>query len=89
MLRLGQSQYPHKWNHDFIDIPVIKKQNQPTFTPEQVEQTIAVANERESVFYALLAGVGMRIGEALAIKIGFATNNMHDHNGDPILGSIS
>jgi integrase len=79
----GEQIYPRKWNHDFIDMPVIKKQNQPTFTSEQVENIVSTANERESVLFALLAGTGMRIGEALAIEIGLATSNLHNHDGHP------
>lgn len=66
----GEQIYSRKWNWDFIDRPLIGKQDQPVFTPEQVEKIIASAKPRESALCALLAGAGPRIGEALAIKLG-------------------
>jgi len=32
----GDELYPRKWNNDFIDLPVIENQKQPTFTVEQM-----------------------------------------------------
>ena len=66
----GGQIYPRQWNHDFMDLPVIGKQNQPVFTPEQVEKIVSKAQGRYAVLYALLAGTGMRISEALAIELG-------------------
>ena len=66
----GGEVYPRQWNHDFMDLPIIGKQNQPAFTPEQVEKIVGNAKGRYAVLYALLAGTGMRIGEALAIELG-------------------
>ncbi len=66
----GGEVYPRQWNHDFMDLPIIGKQNQPAFTPEQVEKIVGKAQARYAVLYALLAGTGMRIGEALAIELG-------------------
>ena len=71
----GGQIYPRQWNHDFMDLPVIGKQNQPTFTPEQVGKIISVAQGHYAVLYALLAGTGMRIGEALAIELGPQSDN--------------
>jgi len=39
------------------------------FEAPEIEKFIARARKRESVLYALLAGTGLRIGEALAIRI--------------------
>lgn len=66
----GERVHPRKWNWDFIDRPIVGKQNQPAFTPEQVEKIVAAGKPREAVLYALLAGSGMRIGEAFAIRLG-------------------
>jgi len=66
----GGQIYPRQWNHEFMDLPVIGKQNQPAFTPEQVERIVGKAQGRYAVLFALLAGTGMRIGEALAIELG-------------------
>jgi integrase len=68
----GEQIHPRKWDSHFIGLPVVnpKKQNRPTRTDEEVEQIIANATGRGHVLLALLAGSGVRIGEALAIKIG-------------------
>lgn len=66
----GALVYPRTWNHDFIDMPIVGKQHQPTFTAEQIAKTIVQAKPRYGVLYALLGGTGMRIGEALAIELG-------------------
>ena len=56
----------------FIGIPVVnpKKQNRPTRTAKEIERIIAVSRNRYRVLYSLLAGGGLRIGEALALRIG-------------------
>jgi integrase len=66
----GAPLYPRTWNHEFMDLPTLGKQKQNAYTPEQVEQFVARARKREAALYALLAGSGLRIGEALAIHIG-------------------
>jgi integrase len=66
----GDELFPRKWNSDFIDAPVVEKQNQPSVTAEQIEQAIAKANDADAVLYILLASSGIRIGEALALRIG-------------------
>jgi site-specific recombinase XerD len=65
----GERIYPRTWNHEFIDLPEVKNQRQPTHTSE-VMTTIAVGSKgRERVLYVLLGATGMRIGEALGIEI--------------------
>lgn len=72
----GEPLYARKWNHDFIDLPVVKqsKQNRASFSPEQVQAIIEKASGRYRVLFALLAGTGLRIGEALAIELGPASD---------------
>jgi len=65
----GEQLFPRKWNHDFIDLPVIAAQHQPTFTPETVTAIVKEASGQERVLYALLAGTGMRVGEALGLEV--------------------
>ena len=64
----GDQLYPRKWNHEFIDLPSIGQQRQPTATQAQVNA--ACQDKRYGLFYALLAGTGLRIGEALAARWG-------------------
>jgi integrase len=66
----GDQLYPRQWNHDFIGIPVLDqtKQRRPTVTAAQIEKILGSVKERYAVLFALLAGSGLRIGEALGLK---------------------
>ena len=66
----GEQLYPRNWNFHFIGLPVIdeKKQRKPSFTTTEVEQILARAKGRYKVLFALLAGTGLRIGEALGLR---------------------
>jgi integrase len=68
----GEQVYPRKWNHDFIGLPIVHKEQQhrPSFTEAEVNQLLANSNTHYKVLFALLAGSGLRIGEALALKAG-------------------
>jgi integrase len=65
----GEPVFPRKWNHEFIDVPVVKNQHQPTLSKDQVEAVIGKAHGWYRVLFALLAGTGMRVGEALALEV--------------------
>jgi integrase len=62
----GEQLYPRNWNFHFIGLPVIdeRKQRKPSLTASEVEQILARAKGRYRVLFALLAGTGLRIGEA-------------------------
>jgi integrase len=66
----GDQLYPRKWNHDFVGMPIIRKEEQhrPTVTRAEVEQIIANSKRRYALLFAVLAGTGLRIGEALGLK---------------------
>jgi integrase len=68
----GEQLYPRNWNFHFIGLPVIdeKKQCKPSLTTKEVEQVLERAKGRYKVLFALLAGTGLRIGEALGLKLG-------------------
>ena len=66
----GDQLFPRRWNHEFIDMPVVENQHQPTFSTETVSAIAANAEGQERVLYALLAGTGLRIGEALGLDTG-------------------
>jgi integrase len=67
----GDPLYPRIWNHAFIDAPSIQKQRQPSLSVEQVNAAIKAAESwQEKILYAVLAGSGVRISEALAIRLG-------------------
>jgi integrase len=67
----GKRLYPREWNHEFIDLPVVKSKDQDTPTVEagEISDILSKAGGRYRVLYALLAGTGLRIGEALAIRV--------------------
>ena len=67
----GEQIYPRKWNHDFIQLPVVRRdqQRRPTVTESDLREILAtVKNCKYSLLFALLAGTGLRIGEALALR---------------------
>jgi len=67
----GEQIYPRAWNHAFIDAPTVKDQRQPCATVEQVNKAIKDArSHQEQLLYVILAGTGLRISEALAIRVG-------------------
>lgn len=66
----GDQIYPRKWNHDFCELPIVQKEQQyrPTITETELQQILAKSKGRYFALFALLAGAGLRIGEALALK---------------------
>jgi integrase len=66
----GDCIYPHTWNSDFIDAPMIGKQNQPIVSTQELERGLSVADEQDRALWALASGSGARIGELLAVRIG-------------------
>jgi integrase len=66
----GEQLHPRKWNHDFIGLPIVEKEKQhmPTVTEAALGEILASSKERYAVLFSLLAGTGLRIGEALGLK---------------------
>src|SRR5207253_2361406 len=56
---------------EFIDLPVVdsRKQKTPIITREELERGIAESTEMFRCLYGVLAGAGLRINEALAVKL--------------------
>ena len=65
----GEQLYPRTWNHDFIDLPEIRNQRQPTFSEDVMKIIAANSEGRERMLFVLLGTTGMRIGEALGLEI--------------------
>jgi len=67
----GKQIFPRQWNHEYIDLLVVdpKRKHRPTLSSKQVTDVIARSAGRYQALYALLAGTGLRIGEALATKL--------------------
>ena len=84
----GLALFPRAWSSEFIDLPAVnpRQQHTPTITREEIEQAIASSNEQYGCLYACLAASGLRINEALSIRL-------DDANGphitfDPALSTI-
>jgi integrase len=67
----GNESYPTKWNHEFIDLPVVDetKQRKPSFSGEQVTNIVKAAKGRLQMACVLLAATGIRAGELLGLEI--------------------
>jgi integrase len=66
----GEEVYPRKWNHNFVGMPIVDPTNQhrPTVTQAELQGIRAAIKPRYTVLVELLAGTGLRIGEALGLK---------------------
>jgi integrase len=67
----GNQIHPRKWNHQFIDMPLVKEseQNRPSFSSEIMTGLAQYRKPRERMFFILSAAGGCRDGEALGIDI--------------------
>src|SRR5262249_34177294 len=82
----GNKVYRREWNHNFIDLPVVSKQNQPCVTDRDVERCIKdAASDQERVLYCVLAGSGLRIAEALAIHLSGQEDQTSWHPGSQVI----
>jgi len=64
----GEQLYPRKWNHDFIQLPIVKNERRPTITENELHTILTNAKGRYRVLFTLLPGTGLRIGEALGLR---------------------
>jgi integrase len=67
----GGELFPTKWNHKFIDMPIVDetKQRKPSFSAEQVEGIVKAARGRMQMAAVLFAATGMRAGELLGLEV--------------------
>jgi integrase len=67
----GERIYPRTWNHDFCGIPIVDptKQHRPTVARAELETILADIKPKYAALVSLLAGTGLRIGEALGLKV--------------------
>jgi site-specific recombinase XerD len=65
----GEEVHPRTWNHEFMDLPEVKNQRQPSHSSKTMG-AIAVGSEgREQMLYVLLGATGMRFGEGLGLEV--------------------
>jgi len=62
----GDQIHPRVWNYEFIQLPLVikEKQSRPAVTEVEVSGLLNSLKERYAVLVALVAGTGLRIGEA-------------------------
>jgi integrase len=67
----GDELYPTKWNHKFIDMPVVDetKQRKPSFIGEQVAEIVKAASGRMQMAAILFAATGLRAGELFGLEV--------------------
>jgi hypothetical protein len=66
----GEQLFPRTWNEEYIDAPIINRQNQPSTCAEGMGKILSNAEGRFRVLYSLLGGCGpLRAGEALGLEI--------------------
>jgi integrase len=66
----GEPLLRREWSAKHIDCPTIAKQKQPCVTTKDVERCLRESTrDQEKVLYAVLAGSGLRVAEALAIHV--------------------
>jgi integrase len=68
----GNQLYPRTWNTRFIDAPKVDKSTQktPVAHPAALQSAVQPSNGEVGVLVALLAGTGLRVGEALSLMVG-------------------
>jgi integrase len=73
----GDKMYPRDWNLVFIGLPKIdtRKQNKPAFSASEIEMIISKARAPYQTLYALLAGSGLRVGEAVGLRVEHVLDN--------------
>jgi integrase len=73
----GDKMYPRDWNLVFISLPKIdtRKQNKPAFDASEIETILSKAKAPYRTLYALLAGSGLRVGEAVGLRVEHVLDN--------------
>jgi integrase len=66
----GEAIHPRTWNHTFIGLPIVDRsaQERQTVTKVQLQTILANVHTRYTLLHALIAGTGLRIGEALGVR---------------------
>jgi integrase len=65
----GERLHPRTWNHEFMDLPEVRDQRQPTHSSETMKAIAAGSEGRERMLYVLLGATGLRFGEAFGLEI--------------------
>jgi integrase len=65
----GNQIYPQTWNKPFLELPKLSPadQNTPVIAEKTLQEAFLGGSTEDRLLWALLAGSGLRIGEALAV----------------------
>ncbi len=65
----GNQIYPRTWNKSFLDLPKLSPadQNTPVIADKTLQEAFLEGSPDDRLLWGLLAGSGLRIGEALAV----------------------
>jgi site-specific recombinase XerD len=66
--------FPITWNHEFVDMPIIGEQRQPSLAENEMTQAVVASGSMQMLF-VLLAATGLRVGEALGLEIKHLTDH--------------
>jgi integrase len=66
----GDQMFPYEWNTEVIDAPSVSNDNKAVVSVQSLQDALSKAAPDRKALYALLAGTGLRINEARAIKVG-------------------
>lgn len=64
----GNEMFPRTWNNEFIDLPEKEEPKAPVATREAIQQALGTTKYQDKALIALIAGTGLRMGEALALR---------------------
>src|SRR5271166_441226 len=83
----GNQLYPRTWNTRFIDAPRVDPQSQkaPLVPTQTLQEALGAIKDEIRGLIALLAGTGLRVGEALALS---TVDNGVDNLWDPEAGTL-
>jgi len=68
----GEEIFPRKWNHDFIQVPIVDgtEQHKPTVSAENITAMLANTEDKQLRMLIILAAAsGLRLGEILGLSI--------------------
>jgi integrase len=73
----GNQLFDRKWNLSFIALPRLNpaKQATPSFEGSQIGTIVSKARGQYAVLYCLLGGSGLRIGEAVGLRVEHSLND--------------
>ena len=66
----GNERFPRKWRNEFLDLPEAKPTVTAGTNSEAIRELLNRTTPRYAVLYALLASTGLRVSEALSLRIG-------------------